>query len=132
MVFSQIHNSNDFPQKSKIDFSLPAGIKYPTEILLKFQATFPLLLQLIVLVMLVNMNYKIIGVQLSFYTFILLHWLPLLNPVASILTNRPYREAVTRKLRLCSSSTTTAINVLYNSKIIHTKSKNKKFYNLLP
>jgi hypothetical protein len=32
--------------------------------------------------------------ELQFLTFIGAHWLPVLNPIASILTNRPYRDAI--------------------------------------
>jgi hypothetical protein len=84
-----------------------------------FQATFPLLLQLIGLLMLLNWSWQIISVETCFYAFIILHWLPVLNPMASILTNRPYRDAVIRKLRLCTSRGTSSVTPITANDVIN-------------
>jgi hypothetical protein len=62
----------------------------------QIQACFPLLLQFLSIIVLGQAMLQIPTLKLECFTFIAAHWLPVLNPLASILTNRPYREAIFR------------------------------------
>jgi hypothetical protein len=58
-------------------------------------------------------------VEFAYYGFLVYHWIPVLNPLASILTNRHYRDAILNgrlaKTVLCWKNNVTVVPAAGNN-----------------